>query len=71
MTRDVLFAIARKHGWGHPDGMPTATMLAGIKKDLLDYLKSPEGRTALGQAPPWLREKRLEEIADLLLREVV
>lgn len=69
MDRNRLFEIAKKRGW-LPGKVLNADMRAGIKKDLLDYFRSPGGKAALKQAPPWMQEKGLDEIVDLLLQEV-
>ncbi|MEW6726910.1 MAG: hypothetical protein AB1327_08130 [Bacillota bacterium] len=69
MDREGLFRKARRHGWEPGKGL-SSTGRANLKRELIDYLAAPEGQKALGRSPSWLREKPLDEIAELLLSEV-
>ncbi|HOK44187.1 MAG TPA: hypothetical protein PLD49_11055 [Thermoclostridium caenicola] len=69
MNRDMLFAIARKYGHEPGTGL-TEQVRDGIKKELLEYFGTVEGRGALDRAPSWFKSKPIEEIVDLLIQEV-
>lgn len=69
MNRTELFKRAKKHGHQPGKKMPERGK-ANLKKELIDYFKTPEGQRAFGLAPSWLLKKSPEEVAELLLSEV-
>jgi len=73
MKRVQLFSLFEKHK-KKPDKERKETM----RRELIEYLKSPEGQEALKKAPRVtvefepnfpLQEQPVERIADLILRE--
>jgi hypothetical protein len=78
MDRAALLHLARKHGfregsepWARGKKRPlVGSGLEELRKELKEYFEAPDGQAAISQAPGWLRQKPVDEIIDLLLREV-
>ncbi len=71
MSREEFFVNAKKHGHDPKRNKKmNATGRNNFRQELLDYFNSPQGREDISQAPMWLRGKPVEEIVELLLKEV-
>lgn len=80
MNRTKLMEIGKKHGFERGKKTP-AKCLQSIRKELSEWLDSPEGQAALAMAPRCMlytvdsennviaHDKRKDLVLDLLMRE--